>query len=91
MPEFDPAADLRQFMHEILLRFERTMDVLIAEMRRDREESTRRFDQLTAEFRQHDAESRAELRDLREESRAQRQALLRLIDRFDNGGAAPAG
>ena len=33
-----------------------------------------------------------ELRDLREESRAQREALFRMLDRLDgNGGTAAAG
>ena len=31
---------------------------------------------------------RADLRDLREANRAQTQALLRILDRLDNGGAA---
>lgn len=36
-------------------------------------------------------EMRADLRELREESRAHTQALLSLIDRLEGGGAAPAG
>jgi hypothetical protein len=100
MAEFDPAADMREFIREMMLRFERTMasfewrmvlfertmigfdrrlEALIDEMRRDRELAERRHE-----------ENRAELRDLREESRAQTKALLRVIDRLDNGGAAPA-
>jgi hypothetical protein len=87
MAEFDAGADLREFIREMTTRFERmtlgferTMAALIAELQRDRVLAERRH-----------AENRVELRDLREESRAQTQALLRILDRLDDGGAAPAG
>jgi hypothetical protein len=73
--------DLRTFIREITLRFERGMERISREIRSDvaiiREENRRYFEVL---------EERT--RDLHAESVAQRQALLRILDRFDNGGPA---
>jgi hypothetical protein len=86
MPEGE-SADLREFIREMTLRFERTTRALIAEMREDRaearaerQEAGRKLDVILAE-----------IRDLRGESRARTQALLRMLDRLGDGGAAPAG
>jgi pyrroloquinoline quinone (PQQ) biosynthesis protein C len=76
----------REFIREITLRFERAMRSLVAELQQDRAESRRSFEAVLASI----AEHRDETRDLREESRAQTQALLRMLDRLDNGGTAPA-
>lgn len=70
----------REFAREQQLRFER----LMADMRRrddeDRKVYIARFDAL-----------QEDMRELREDSRAQTRALLRVLDRLDNGGgAAPA-
>jgi hypothetical protein len=87
----------REFIREQTLRFERAMRELVKEMRTQRTE-------FRAEFRAQREESRAyfevlntqlkqqnkRIDDLSDESRAQTQALLRVIDRLDNGGAAPA-
>ena len=73
----------REFIREQTIRFERAMRVLAAEIRADvhgqHEESRRYFERIDKR-----------LDDLHDESRAQTQALLRMIDRLDNGGAAPA-
>jgi hypothetical protein len=94
VPEGD---DLRAFIREITLRFERGMQSIASEIRdetrliRDeigvhRAESREYFERLRAE---DERESRR-IDELIEESRAQRQALLHVLDRLDNGGAAPA-
>jgi hypothetical protein len=90
-------AAYREFIREITLRFERRMRSLLAEMREDNR-------RVREEVRLHRAESREYFEllwdqaenerrrtdDLLAESRAQRQALLHILDRLDNGGAAPA-
>ncbi len=88
----------REFIREITLRFERAMRSLTNEIREERrtqrEESRRYFEAVLASIGEHREETRhlrEESRDLREESRAQTQALLRMLDRLDNGGTAPAG
>ena len=72
----------REFAREQQLRFER----LMADMRRRDDEDRRvyiaRFDAM-----------QEDMRDLREDSRAQTRALLKVLDRLDrldDGGAAPA-
>jgi predicted phage gp36 major capsid-like protein len=83
-------AEFREIMSENTLRFERAMQALSTEIRRDvdahREESRRYFEVL---HEQAEAESRR-IDDLLAESRAQRQALLHVLDRLSNGGTSPA-
>lgn len=71
--------DFREFMREMRLRWERHERTVIA-----------RFEANTAKMN----EQTAAMRDHREETRAQTQAILRLLDRMsrfdDNGGEAPA-
>ena len=57
------------------------------EMSEQRKESRRYFEALYAKMEYQEEQTR----ELREESRAQTQALLRMIDRLDPGGAAAAG
>jgi hypothetical protein len=87
----------REFIREQTLRFERAMRSLVAEMqeefrmmreefRMQREESRQYFEALLAAS---ERENRR-IDDLVEESRAQRRALLHILDRLDNGGTAPA-
>jgi hypothetical protein len=84
--------DLRTFIRELLLRFDRKWQVIDAE-------TERRFQAASEERRKYfetlDAKTDAEARRTDEiiaESRAQRQALLAILDRLDaNGGGAPAG
>ncbi len=72
--------DLREFIREQTLRLER---IAIAMERSNR--------LVRAEMRQHFAEQRRKTDDLFEENKAQREALFRMLDRLDGGGAAPAG
>jgi hypothetical protein len=70
--------DLRAFLREITLRFERAIERVArdvhAEVAGQREQSRRYFEEMLAE------------------THTQRQALLRILDRLDNGGgAASAG
>jgi hypothetical protein len=75
--------DLRTFIREVTLRFERGIERMSREIRADvaviREENRRYFEALDERT-----------LDLHAESLAQRQALLRMLDRLDNGGAASA-
>jgi hypothetical protein len=83
--------DYRQFIRELLLRFDRSAAEARAELdhrlaaqweqlRIWREENREYFDALDRR-----------LDDLHKESLAQREGLWKLIDRLDNGGTAPAG
>jgi IS30 family transposase len=94
--------DLRTFIREITLRFERGMERISREIRED---SRRYFEGLDAQQRARDAEQRArdaeqrarneenreKLDEILAEGRAGRQALFRMLDKLDGGGAAPAG
>ena len=75
-------ADL-EYMRAVMERSDRRFERVVArwEQRAERmhRETTARFDAL-----------QEDMRELREESRAQTQALLRVLDRLDGGGAAPA-
>jgi hypothetical protein len=81
----------KEFIREMTLRLERGGREIVRAFESfggELREEARLHRLELAEFRE---EMREELRDLREESRAQRNALLRLIDRLDNGGPAAAG
>jgi hypothetical protein len=69
--------DLRTFIREITLRFERGIERISEDIHAaiaiQREESRRYFEEML------------------DENREQRQALLAILDRLDNGGTAPAG
>jgi hypothetical protein len=69
------SAPLREFIQVITLRIERVAQAM-----------DRKTDVLVAEMQNR----RAVLEDLVAENRAQREALFRMLDRLDNGGAAPA-
>ena len=74
------SSDLRQFIHEITLRMERSLMAQIEESRKQAQEWNAHFERI---HREHD--------DMRDEDRAQREALLRILDRLDgNGGPQPA-
>ena len=79
----DEANELRQFLREFLVRFDRIIERHDQRLEEEMARHADRFDALTREIRDH-----------REETRAQTQAILRLLDRmsrFDgNGGEAPA-
>ena len=91
------ADEFRQFAREERLRFERFLREFRADSIRSHEKAMREADVRHAEaMRRLDVieermrEEHAELRDLREEGRAQRQALLAILDRLNGGGAATA-
>ncbi len=73
-------AAYREFTREAIARVQRIGREEIRELRRFGDEMQR--------FGEEQREARTDIRDLREESRAQRQALLRMIDRLGPGGAA---
>ena len=73
------SADLRQFIHEITLRMERNLQAQL-------ERWTVEFDRT---HREHGVMIE-KLNDLQEEDRAQRGALLALIDEIRGNGPAPA-
>lgn len=76
----DESESLRDFIRELMLRSDRRFDRTVArwERRAERQhqESMARFNAL-----------QEDMRELREDSRAHTQALLRVIDRLDGGGA----
>jgi hypothetical protein len=69
------SSDLRQFIHEITLRMERNLMAQIEVSERRAQEWNAHFERI---HREHE--------DMRDEDRAQRQALLRILDRLDGGG-----
>jgi hypothetical protein len=71
--------DDREFMRELLRRHEKASDAMLA-----------RFNAITRRFEEHTDEMRQDHREFIEEVRAQRGALLRILDRLD-GGSAGAG
>jgi predicted YcjX-like family ATPase len=73
--------DLRAFIRDLMARFDRGMDAVLAEQKTAREESRRYFEDLNARTDEIIAEGRAG-----------REALFRILDRLDgNGGPATAG
>jgi predicted ribosome quality control (RQC) complex YloA/Tae2 family protein len=94
--------DLRTFIREITLMFERGMERISREIRED---SRKYFERIDAERRARHEENREKLEQQREkleqqrekldeilaEGRAGRQALFRMLDKLDGGGTAPAG
>ena len=77
----------REFIREQTPRFERAMRVLAAQVEDNREQTRLHREESRRYFERIDKR----LDDLHDQSRAQTQALLHVIDRPDNGGAAPAG
>ncbi len=82
--------DLREFILETTLRVERATRAISAETRAElrllREEDREYFEAL----REQGSEARRRTDELIDEGRAQRQALLSILDRLDDGGSAPA-
>jgi hypothetical protein len=75
--------DLRQFIREITTRHERVLRDLIAELRGLRVD----VDDLREASRTQTRALQATVEENREEHRAQREALFRILDRLQNGGA----
>jgi hypothetical protein len=83
--------DLRAFIRDLMARFDRGMDAVLARIdeeaarRAERErDSIRRHEEVRA----HQEADRERLEDILAENRAQRAALWRILDRLDNGGGA---
>jgi hypothetical protein len=72
----DDADSLREFIRELMLRFDKRVAEWDRRSERNHREYMARFEKLDAS-----------MSELREESRAQTQALLRVLDRLDGGGA----
>lgn len=87
-------ADDRTFMRELLLRHEKATDAMIRRFDAHTDAVVRRLDRVTDRL---DAQTEvlhrlasdmdAHRREFVEEMRAQRQALFRVLDRLDEGGA----
>jgi hypothetical protein len=69
--------DLRQFMHELLMRFERRTLAM-----------ERRLDTQTEALRENTREMHESLRDMRDQIRAQTQAILHVLDELRGPGPA---
>ena len=85
----DEAQSLREFLRQELLVSRKHSDAHMAAMAK----LTTQIETSTAELRRHTEQMNRDHRDFYAESRAQRQALLRILDRLDggnSGGAAPA-
>jgi len=79
-------AAYREFTREAIARVQRIGREEIRELRRFGDEM-QRFGEDQRRLGEEQREARTDIRDLREESRAQRQALLRMIDRLGPGGS----
>jgi len=80
--------DLRAFIRDLMARFDRGMNAVVAEQRAAREESRLYFEAIRAQQRA----DRERLDEILAEGRAGRQALFKILDRLDgNGGPATAG
>lgn len=83
--------DLKQFLREITLRFERGLasisDDNRANLALQRAESRRYFEAV----RRQSEEIYKNTEEIRAEDRAGREALFRILDKLDGGGPAPAG
>ena len=75
----ESAEPYKEFIREMTLRIERSLASFERRAEADRRIYIAHFEAL-----------QDETRELRAESRAVMQALLRVIDRLDGGGAAPA-
>ena len=79
--------DLRAFIRDLMARFDRGMDAVLAEQAAAREESRLYFQAIRAEQKVE----REKLDEILAEGRAGRQALFKMMDKLDNGGPATAG
>lgn len=83
----ESAEPYKEFIRQMTARIEHAVRSWERSADADRKLYLAHFESLQEETRL----MRVELRDLREESRAQTSALLRMLDRLDNGGGtAPA-
>jgi hypothetical protein len=83
--------DLRAFIRDLMARFDRGMDAVIARQEAQREESRRYFERMEERDRLYFESLKADTEEIRAEGRAGREALFRILDRLDgNGGTSPA-
>ena len=82
--------ELRDFIRENTLRVEHAMRSLDRSIHAFAIEIRDEVRVARDELRAHDRRESRKIDELIEENRAQRQALLRILDRLDDGGAAPA-
>ena len=75
----ESAEPYREFIREMMLRFDRRTTAW-----------DRRLESQHKEYLAHFELVEAEMRELRADSRVHREALLRILDRLDNGGGATA-
>lgn len=95
----DPFDPQREFIREITVRLERALRAVVGEVAGMRGEVAGMRGELhdlgagilagQGTLREESRAMQAEIRDLRDETRAQTRALLRVIDRLE-GGEAPA-
>jgi hypothetical protein len=86
-------ADYREFTREMMARSDRTIVWLDRRLKEEREqlaEIRRENREYFAVLHAQAKEEAARTDEIIAEMRAQRQALLSILDRLDNGGAAPA-
>jgi hypothetical protein len=84
----DESDDLRAFIRDIMARYDRKMERVDARFREADQARERYFKRLEA----LSEEEARRTDEIIAENRAQRQALLRILDRLDgSGGTAPAG
>jgi predicted fused transcriptional regulator/phosphomethylpyrimidine kinase len=72
-------AEFREFMREMIVRFERQTAAHRADLRLQREEMRRHFEKQDRK-----------IDEIIAEGRAGREALFRILDKLDGRGAAPA-
>ncbi len=72
--------EFRDFMREMILRFERLADKISADTHQAREEARGHFERQDRK-----------IDEIIAEGKAQRAALFKILDRLDHGGPATAG
>ena len=80
----------REFARELILRLDRLHRDLSAQTAELARQNDINFNQLNARLEEIQRDGRAHREALREDNAAHRQALLRILDRLDGGGTAPA-
>ncbi len=93
MAEYSENDALKEFIREMTLRIERSGQAVIAEVRGMREDIGREMGAMRGEMGGMRGDLRyltTEIHDMRSEIRAQTRAILRVLDRFDEGGASPS-
>jgi hypothetical protein len=77
----------REFMRQLLLRHEKATDAMIKRLDKDTERIRAEIREIRARTVENTTAMRAHTREFVAEMRAQRQALLHVLDRLDGQGA----